>query len=206
MKKIIAVLLAIGFALVVVLGTKYLLNIRFEYPNAQTTDVICGNGCDIDNTRKIGYRVGNRFPNIKLTDIDGNVTELYDLMEGKEKFIINYSVDWCEDCKREKKKLNEEYARLEDNNIGVAVIYIDLSKDDDERSTSIEQIESYLETSDYEFPTYIDYKSRYKHKINITSLPVNFVLDKHAVIKAHTEEIDMDNLLLNNSEEFKGIQ
>ncbi len=203
MKKIIAVLMAFAFAIVVVLGTKHLINIRFEYPNAETTDVICGEGCDIDNTRKVGYQVGDRFPNIKLTDIDGNESNLYDLMEGKEKFIINFSVDWCDDCTREKEKLNSQYSSLVEKNIGVAVIYIDLSKDENERSTSIEQTKKYLEANDFEFPTYIDYNSRYKHRINITSLPVNFVLDKHAVVKAHTEEIDMDNLLLENTIEFK---
>ncbi len=40
------------------------------------------------------------------------------------------------------------------------------------------------------------------HDLDITSLPVNFILDKHAVIKAHTEEINMDQLLIDNFSDF----
>lgn len=178
---------------------------KVTYPNMDNTSEVCGSGegCNVEDNRQIGYEVGNHFPNIELTDINGKTSKLYDLMEGKDKFVLNLSVDWCSDCQREKDKLNKSYAKLEENNIGVAVVYINLSKDDAERSTNIKQIEDYLNTKKYKFPTYVDYNDDLLNTINVTSIPVNFILDKNAVIKSHSEEIDMDNLLLNNNQDFR---
>ncbi len=178
---------------------------KVTYPNMDNTSEVCGSGegCNVEDNRQIGYEVGNHFPNIELTDINGKTSKLYDLIEGKDKFVLNLSVDWCSDCQREKDKLNKSYAKLEENNIGVAVVYINLSKDDAERSTNIKQIEDYLNTKKYKFPTYVDYNDDLLNTINVTSIPVNFILDKNAVIKSHSEEIDMDNLLLNNNQDFR---
>lgn len=175
-----------------------------EMPNPEKDNAVCGQdtGCSIKNEREKGYKVGDRIPNIALTDINGKETKLYDLMEGKDKFILNLSADWCSDCQREKDKLSKEYANLPDN-VGVAVVYLNFSKDDGERSTSPEQIKKYIQEEDYPFPVFVDDGSLLK-AAGVTSIPVNFVLDATGVIKGHTEEIDMDNLLLSNQDgEFR---
>ncbi len=202
-KVMILLIVVIGF----IIGFSYIKmnGSKVTYPNMDNTSEVCGSGegCNVEDNRQIGYEVGNHFPNIELTDINGKTSKLYDLMEGKDKFVLNLSVDWCSDCQREKDKLNKSYAKLEENNIGVAVVYINLSKDDAERSTNIKQIEDYLNTKKYKFPTYVDYNDDLLNTINVTSIPVNFILDKNAVIKSHSEEIDMDNLLLNNNQDFR---
>ncbi len=202
-KVMILLIVVIGF----IIGFSYIKmnGSKVTYPNMDNTSEVCGSGegCNVEDNRQIGYEVGNHFPNIELTDINGKTSKLYDLIEGKDKFVLNLSVDWCSDCQREKDKLNKSYAKLEENNIGVAVVYINLSKDDAERSTNIKQIEDYLNTKKYKFPTYVDYNDDLLNTINVTSIPVNFILDKNAVIKSHSEEIDMDNLLLNNNQDFR---
>ncbi len=204
-KKKIIIILIILIALIVGLGYIKINGKKVNYPNMQSASEVCGagEGCNVEDNRQVGYEVGDHFPNIELTDIEGNTSKLYDLMEGKDKFVVNLSVDWCSDCQREKDKLNKSYAKLEKNNIGVAVVYINLSKDEAERSTNIDQIKNYLNDKKYDFPTYIDYNDKLLNSINVTSIPVNFVLDKNAVIKSHSEEIDMDNLLLDNNQDFR---
>ncbi len=204
-KQKIIILSIIIIGLIITFGYIKIKSSKVTYPNMESSSEVCGvgEGCNVEDNRQIGYKVGDHFPNIELTDIDGNTSKLYDLMDGKDKFVVNLSVDWCSDCQREKDKLNKSYAKLEENNIGAAVVYINLSKDDAERSTNINQIEDYLKSEKYNFPTYIDYNDKLLNKINVTSIPVNFILDKNAVIKSHSEEIDMDNLLLDNNTDFR---
>ncbi len=209
MKKIIILIVSTLILIIITFSGKKVSQFADDqiedYPNMTSQQKVCaqGEGCEVVDKRKTGYLVGDRFPNMKLTDPDGNTVNLYDLMEGKEKFVINLSTDWCSDCQREKKKLNQTYDELTDQNIGIAVIYINLSKDDDKKSTNIEQIEKYLKENDFSFPTYVDYTNQFQDEINVTSIPVNFILDENAVIKSHSEEIDMDNLLLDNQVEFR---
>ncbi len=214
-KKIIIVLVIVGTFSIAGFGVKKYLSANEVYPNMESDAEVCqgeaASKADDDETKnkpkpkkiKTGYEVGERFPNVELTDINGNTDKLYDLMEGKDKFIINLSADWCSDSQREKDKLNQVYPELEKENIGIAVVYVNLSKPDKGITTNIDQIKNYLTESNFIFPTYIDYNDELQNNLNLSSVPTNIVLDKNAIIKGHTEEIDMDNLLLENSEEFR---
>ncbi len=185
-----------------------------NYPNQSATSEVCADGVNKETsdsgakeiTEKpipIGTKVGERMPNLKLTTSDGKTEYLYDLMEGKEKFILNFSADWCSDSQREKDKLDQVYGDLAANKVGVGVVYVNLSKADSDKQTSIPQIENYLTNSNFSFPTYIDYNDKLQKEFAISSVPTNIILDKNAIIKGHTEEIDMDNLLLENSDSFR---
>ncbi len=207
MKKMVILLVSIAIIVIIPFTVSKLIQFInsneqvINYPNMEGDELelcVTGEGCTIKDDRTIGFAVGDRFPNLELTDASGQVTKLYDMMEGKEKFVVNLSTDWCGDCQREKDKLEVNYEQMLEDKIGVAVIYINLSKDDDKRSTNFEQIQNYLIDSEYSFPTFIDYEDSYKDMVNVTSIPVNFVLNKNAVVKAHAEEIDLDNLILAN--------
>lgn len=192
-------------------------NSQNSYPNMGAGDEVCAD--DVANKDKnteknktkpakpkkikLGFKVGQRIPNLKLHTSDNKEESLYDLIEGKEKFVLNFSADWCSDSQREKDKLEKVYPDLEKNNIGVAVVYVNLSKDDPNKTTSIKQIKQYLEDSNFSFPTFIDMNDELLNKLDISSVPTNIILDKNGIIKGHTEEIDMDNLLLENQEEFR---
>ncbi len=218
-KKIIITLIVLGIIGTGGFGVKKYLSANEVYPNMDSDTEVCQGEAGTkegeaeheaeDKAKpkpqkiKTGYEVGERFPNVELTDIDGNTDNLYDLMEGKDKFIINLSADWCSDSQREKDKLNQVYPELEKENIGIAVVYVNLSKPEKDITTDIDQIKDYLTESNFVFPTYIDYDDELQDNLNLSSVPTNIVLDKNAIIKGHTEEIDMDNLLLENSEEFR---
>ncbi len=217
MKKILAVVIGLIMIIGVVLSAKmYFDSKNIEvYPNMEAEAEFCPEGAgetegkneepvEIKETEiTVGYNVGQRFPNVELHDSENNVVNLYDMMEGKEKFIINLSADWCSDSQREKDKLIQVYDKLSEDNIGIAVVYVNLSKDNAEKSTSIEQIKSYLSDSKFNFPTFIDYDDELQEALSVSSVPTNIILDKNAIIKGHTEEIDMDNLILDNQTEFR---
>ncbi len=217
MKRILAVVTV----LIVVIGLGFGAKKYYDaqnvevYPNMEEDAEFCPEGAGEQTEEneeevkvktpeiKTGYNVGQRFPNVELHDREGNVTTLYEMMEGKEKFIINISADWCSDSQREKDKLVGVYNQLLEENIGIAVVYVNLSKDNADKSTSINQIKSYLSDSNFEFPTFIDYEDELLKALDVTSVPTNIILDKNAIIKGHTEEIDMDNLLLDNQTDFR---
>lgn len=167
-------------------------------------DAVCGQGegCTISKKRYVGYEVGNQLPNIELTTVDGETQYLYDLMKGKDKFIISLAADWCSDCQRQEDKLNEYYENLPEN-YGAAVIFVDYTSSDGSKTTSKEQVTTYLEDENYSFPTFWDEGNAIADNFGgVLATPTNIVLDENAIIKAKSEEIDMDILFETNDEDY----
>lgn len=172
-----------------------------QLPNQET---VCGEGggCSLTDEVTYGFEVGDTIPNLTLTDFNGNEVMLYDLLEGKDKFILNLSVNWCSDCQRQNDKLQQYYSQLPEN-VGVAVVYVDFDKGDDPNKQASEELaRQKIETEGYTFPTYYDYDDALLNEIEPTAVPVNFVLDGSGEIKGHTQEIDMDILLQDNLETY----
>ncbi|MFV0289025.1 MAG: TlpA family protein disulfide reductase [Mycoplasmatales bacterium] len=160
-----------------------------------------GEGCEISDKRVKGMETGDQIPNLELQDFDGSTTNLYDLIEGKDKFILSFAVDWCSDCERQDDKLNEYYQDLPDN-YGAAVVFIDFTSKDGTKTTNKEQAQQFVEDKDYDFPTFWDEGNKITDMLGgIKATPTNLVLDENGLIKAKTEEIDMDILFLDNEEE-----
>lgn len=212
--KLLIVIVVLILLITAIFSVKYYINSQelLSYPNMSSDEELCADISTSDTETqeiekkpkiKTGYKVGQRIPNLKLTNAKGNVVNLYDLIEGKEKFILNLSADWCSDSQREKDKLEKVYSDFEENNIGVAVVYVNLSKESNEKKTNVSQIENYLDKSNFSFPTFIDYDNSLMNKFEVSSVPTNIIIDEHGIIKGHTEEIDMDNLLLENKSEFR---
>ncbi len=162
-----------------------------------------GEGCTINNKRKQGYNVGDQVPNIQFKKFDGTEVDLYDMLAGKDKFIISFAVDWCGDCERQNKKLNEYYNKLP-NNYGAAVVYVDFTSADGSKTTNKKQALSYIENKQYVFPYFWDENNQISNLFGgIYATPTNIVLDENAIIKAKTEEIDMDILFETNEEDVE---
>lgn len=161
-----------------------------------------GSGCEIDTTISVGYNVGDQMPNVELETFDGKHVKLYDLVRGNEVFILNLGVDWCSDCKREKKKMNAFYEILEKQDhqyngkkTDVASIFI-------MRKTNEKNTRSYVEKENFLFPTYLDREKKLQTAFHVSFTPTNIILDKNARIKSISAEIDFDNLIQKNLEHF----
>lgn len=173
-------------------------------PLSDDANAVCGQGegCSISEKRVQGFNVGDQLPNLELTTIDGETTNLYDMLEGKDKFILSLAVDWCSDCERQDEKLNEYYNDLPEN-YGAAVVFVDYTSSDGTKTTNKEQTAAYLEDKQFVFPTFWDEGNVIAEDFGgVLATPTNIVLDGDAVIKGKTEEIDMDILFNTNDAEY----
>lgn len=190
-----------AIALVVIIVAGYLvLKPTPAVPLTAEEQEVCGlgEGCSISDKRVQGFDVGDQLPNLELKTFDGETTYLYDMLEGKDKFILSLAVDWCSDCERQDKKLNEYYEDLPDN-YGAAVLYVDYTSADGTKTTNKEQAKAYTDEKDYVFPYFWDEGNIIAEEFGgVLATPTNIVLDGDAVIKAKTEEIDMDILFNTN--------
>ncbi len=205
MKQIIKIVLIL-LVIELVIGIGYIYITKPKEATALSTDTVevCGSGggCSISDKRVQGFDVGEQLPNLQLIDIDGNTTMLYDLLNGKDKFILSLAADWCSDCQRQDDKLDEYYNDLPEN-YGAAVLFVDYSSNDGSKTTNKEQVATYLENEEYSFPTFWDEDNEIAGDFGgVLATPTNIVLDGDAVIKAKTEEIDMDVLFATNEEEY----
>lgn len=167
---------------------------------------ICGQGegCTLEKESYVGFDVGDQIPNLTLIDKDGKEQKLYDMVAGKDKFVLSLTADWCTDCYRQDKKLNEYYSSLEAKKYGAAVVLINYSSSDGTKTTNEEQMLDFIEQENYQFPIFYDKDGAIVEQYGkVYAVPFNFVLDENAIIKAKTTEIDMDNLLLENSEKSR---
>ncbi len=193
---VVAILLIAGFLV---------LKPKQAVPLAPETEEVCGlgEGCSISDKRVIGYQVGNQLPNLELQTFDGKITNLYDALEGKDKFILSFAVDWCSDCERQDEKLDQYYSKLPDN-YGAAVVFVDYTSSDGTKTTNKEQTLEYVEDKQYSFPYYWDEGNKIAEKFGgVLATPTNLVLDENAIIKAKTEEIDMDILFSTNESTYE---
>ncbi len=201
--KVIITLILLGFiGLLTVDGMEYYKNTR---PSEDLTgeEELCGQGegCEVSKKRYKGFEVGDQIPDIELVGFNDEKINLYELIEGKEKFVLSFAADWCSDCERQDEKLNEYYNNLPEE-YGAAVVFVDYTSKDGEQTTNKEQTRGYVEKKAYSFPTFWDEDNLIAKDLgHIKATPTNIVLDSNAIIKAKTEEIDADILLLPNKEE-----
>lgn len=204
-KTIIKTVMAIIVIEVIIAGIFFVINkpdLTVEI--AQTESDVCGtgSGCTISDKRVQGYNVGDQLPDFELQTIDGDTTTLYELIEGKDKFILSMTADWCSDCIRQDEKLNEYYNDLP-SNYGAAVLLVDYSSSDGTKTTNKDQVVEFLAQQDYVFPTFWDEDNLIANEFGgVLATPTNIVLDENAIIKAKTEEIDMDILFQTNEEDY----
>lgn len=173
---------------------------------ATEDDAVCGQGegCTLSKEAYVGFEVGDQIPNLELVDVDGNVTNLYDMVLGHDKFVLGLAADWCSDCHRQNEKLDEYYSSLEAQGYGAAVVFVNYSSADGSKTTNEQQMIDFINESDFSFPTFYDKDGAIIDQTGeLNAVPYNFVLDENAIIKAKTSEIDMDNLFLDNSEDSR---
>lgn len=180
---------------------KMYTNDLIEYQESASKDEVCGNnsGCEISDEMEIGYSTGMYIPNITFTDFEGNEYALYDLMEGKDWFIIQFGVEWCGDCKRDHEKLATYYEDLPEE-IGFISVYVDYSKEDDpEKQASYESAKADSEM--YPWQSFYDANNELMRKFNVVNTPTTVIVQGDGKIKAVTSEMDTDKLLLPNTDE-----
>lgn len=165
-------------------------------------DVGCGQGegC-LSSTASYGYQVGNIMPDTTFTDLEGNETTLYEMMEGKSKVIISLEASWCSDCHRQDAKHQEYVDAGVPEDILLIPVYTSYSKEENtEKIANLDTTKAYLQETGYTYESYFDTDNKLWDAFNAAGTPTNIVLDSNARIKAITLEYDFDTLLLENKE------
>lgn len=168
-----------------------------QLPNQEA---VCGTGggCSVSDDITFGYQTGMYIPNMVLTDFEGEEFYLYDLIEGKDWFIINLGVEWCSDCQRDFDKMDTYYDTLP-KEIGIANVYIDYSKEDDpEKQASYEGAKADAES--HKVPAYYDVDNQFYDAFNVANTPTTIIIDGSGKIKCVASEMDLDKLILPNTE------
>ncbi len=160
-----------------------------------------GSSCSVSTNYKYGYNVGNVIEDITLTDLDGNESSLYDLMEGYEKIIISLEASWCSDCHRQDEKLINTYDSL-DEDVLIIPVFTSYSKEGDaERTANYDTTVEYVNESglaELGIGIYYDYDDTLFDAFGRAGTPTNVVLDTNGRIKAISLEYDFDILLQDN--------
>ena len=187
-----------------VFGTLFFVSKQHQYaqdlqqlPNQET---VCGEGggCTVSNDVDFGYQTGMYIPNMVLTDFEGNESHLYDLIEGKEWFVINLGVEWCGDCQRDFAKMDTYYDTLP-KEIGIANVYIDYSKEDNsEKQASYEGAKT--DAQSHKMPAFYDVDNQFYDAFNVKNTPTTIIVDGSGKIKCVASEMDLDKLILPNTE------
>lgn len=161
-----------------------------------------GEGCVVSSNRYQGFNVGNQMKNLTLTKFDGSTAKLYDLIGENKKFVLSFATDWCSDCQNQDAKMKKYYEQLPEG-YDFAVVFVDYDSLSGEHTTDKEQARKYVEEEDYPFEVFWDEDAKLNNLFGgIKATPTNFVLDQGAIIKAKTEEIDADILMLPNKEDI----
>lgn len=200
-KKLTMALIAF---IVVIGGGYFVLRPQPAEPLSEDTQEVCGlgEGCSISDKRVKGFNVGNQIPNIELVTFDGEKQNIYDMLEGKDKFILSLAVDWCPDCERQDEKLNRYYEDLPEN-YGAAVVFVDYTSADGTKTTNKEQAQAYVNEKQYVFPTFWDEGNKIAEEFGgVLATPTNIILDENGIIKGKTEEMDMDILFNTNDADY----
>lgn len=202
MKKLMIPLLLLALVLTGC-GAKEAININ---PSEAS---VCGvgGGCDVSDGYVQGVQVGNQIPNLTLTDKDDKETNLYDYIEGKKKVLMSLSVDWCSDCQRQNEKLQEYYKELPEDE-DVLVIYTEFNavSGAEEKTTNQEQMKKYVKEQNVDYPIFYDKGNHIIDTLGeIKATPKNYILDGNGIIKGITEEIDLDILLLPNTDNYNKV-
>lgn len=182
----------IAVLIILAVGGYFLYN--YLYPAVDEESCELGSSCSVSSFEPTeGLEVGNIIPNIDLQTMDGETIKLYDAIGDNERFVLNFSTDWCPDCHREKQKLQAAYDSFE--NLDVAVVYIN-------RESTLEQAKEYVEKENWTFPVYYDVNSTLQNQFGVYRVPYNIMIKKdkegNFIIKSKSEEIDMDNLMREN--------
>jgi peroxiredoxin len=110
--------------------------------------------------------VGDPFPEVVLTDIDGN---RFRLSEHRGNVIVlNFWATWCPPCVEEMPSLQKLHERLGDKGLEVVAVSVDESPED---------IEAFSEQHGLSFTILHDRQSEVSHSLQTFKYPETYVVD-----------------------------
>ncbi|HRY83162.1 MAG TPA: TlpA disulfide reductase family protein [Candidatus Cloacimonadota bacterium] len=108
------------------------------------------------------------MPDFKLQDMNNKDLSLAELLN-KGPVIVDFWASWCNPCKTSMPYLND--LALKYDSLTVVMISVDAAKD-------ITKAKNYLKSKDFKFTALFDSDKALSKKLNVSSVPHTFILDK----------------------------
>ena len=129
---------------------------------------------------------GAKFINITQPDKDGKNQNLYDFLKGKKYVLVDFWASWCGPCRAENPHVLKVYNKFKDQGFDVWAISLDDKKDNWLRAVKDDKM-PWPQVSDLK-----GWKNEAAQYYNITSIPMNFLLDSEGKVVA--KNLRGDNL------------
>ena len=108
----------------------------------------------------------------KLPDMNNKDVSLSDVL-GKGPVIIDFWASWCNPCKTSMPYLND--LAIKYDSLTVVMISVDAAKD-------ITKAKNFIKSKDFKFTALFDSDKSISKKMNVSSVPHTFILDKNGEI------------------------
>ncbi len=118
-----------------------------------------------------GTNIGDKAPNFKLADINGNEVMLSNF-QGKKAVVVNFWATWCPPCREEMPLFEEIYA---ENKGKVEIFGINLQE-------SERAVNNFLKAVPVTYPLLLDPSGDVKKAYNVFTQPVTYFIDKNGII------------------------
>ncbi|TVY02092.1 redoxin domain-containing protein [Cohnella terricola] len=123
---------------------------------------------------EIGIKKGNRAPNFKLLNLEGEEVELSDFI-GK-KVILNFWATWCPPCRAEMPHMEKIYSKNSDE---VVVLAVNVTSS--EKSSG--DVQKFVEDFKLTFPVVMDTDGNVSGKYLVYAYPTSLMIDSQGIIR-----------------------
>ena len=119
--------------------------------------------------------LGQAAPDFTLTDLDGRTSRLSDYL-GRPVWV-NVWASWCAPCRAEMPDIDAVYREVRGAGTdGVVLLMVSLDPDPS-------AVRSYVTTTKYGLPVFVDPAARITERYRITGLPTHFFIDRSGTIR-----------------------
>lgn len=150
-----------------------------EEPNETTTEKDIEKNDEIEESESQSNEKGitkGKIPyDITLKNLEGNTKSLSDY-KGKVIFI-NFWASWCGPCKQEMPDFQKAYENIDNSSFEIFAVNAG-----EDKST----VKNFVDEYDYNFPIYLDEKSKYSKMYNVRAIPTTLIINKnYKIAKVH---------------------
>jgi thiol-disulfide isomerase/thioredoxin len=133
----------------------------------------------------------SKFPNIKLFNLDQDSTDLSEKIKTKELTVISFWATWCAPCKKELNAIHKVYESWQEE-LDIQLIAISIDND-----RTVGRVESYVESSQWNYSVLLDTDWRLKKALDIQNIPFTLIVDEnYNILYSHQNYADGDEQLL----------